>query len=152
MKSVRGTDMNYTQRGVTLIELMIVLTVLGILAAISIPSYNQYVVRANRAHAKVALTQMAVALERCYTNSTPYAYNGATCTAAVVFPFTTPDGGHYVITHDGARQAQTFSLVATPQGNQAARDTRCANFTLTSTNVRGVTGTASATPNECWQR
>ena len=152
MQSDKGTDMKQLQRGVSLMELLTVIGVIGILAAIAIPSYQEYILRTNRTHAKIALTQTAVALERCYTNSTPFTYNGATCTAAVPLPYTTPDGGHYVVSHVGARQAQSFSLIATAQGPQAARDTKCGNFTLTSTNVRGVSGTASATPNQCWQK
>jgi type IV pilus assembly protein PilE len=150
MQSPKGSDVNHKQRGVTLIELIIVVLVVSILASIAIPSYTQYIVRANRAKAKTALTETAMALERCYTNSTPFAYDSATCNAAVVLPFTTPDGGQYVISHGVAVSAGAFSLLATAQGAQATRDTDCGNFTLTSTNIRGVTGSKSATPNECW--
>ena len=96
--------MKRRQRGVTLIELMTVVAVLGIIAAIAIPSYRRYMVRANRTDAKTALLQTAQALERCYTNSTPYAYNGAVCTAAVTLPFTVASG-NYVITAPRSRAA-----------------------------------------------
>jgi len=142
------------QRGITLIELMIVVAVIGILTAIAVPTYRQYVVRSNRADAKTALLQTAAALERCYTNSTPYTYNGTTCTTAgtgVVFPITT-EAGTYVITHSGARAAQTYTLIATPQGGQATGDGECAVFQLTNTGAQTVTGTASATPQRCWRR
>jgi type IV pilus assembly protein PilE len=152
MQSAQGIHMNHRQHGVNLIELMIVIVVVSILAAIAIPSYRQYIIRTHRTHAKVALTQTALNLERCYTNSTPYAYDSATCNATVILPFTTPDGGHYVISYaGGAAAAQSFSLIATPQGGQV-NDTACANFTLTSANVRGVSGSYSATPDRCWQK
>ena len=80
LRGLEGVIMKRKQRGVTLIELMIVMAIIGIIAAIAIPSYRRYVVRANRADAKTALLQTAQLLERCYTNSTPYAYNSATCT------------------------------------------------------------------------
>ena len=75
--------MKRKQHGVTLIELMIVIAIVGLLASIAIPAYRRYVVRANRTDAKTALQQTAQQLERCYTNSTPYAYDGTVCAAAV---------------------------------------------------------------------
>ena len=65
--------MKHRQHGHTLMELLIVVAIIGILASIAIPGYRRYVIRANRADAKIAMLQTAQALERCYTNSSPYA-------------------------------------------------------------------------------
>ena len=138
--------MKRNQQGVTLIELLIVVTIIAILGAIALPSYRQYVVRANRAEAKVMLQQTAQALERCYTNSSPYAYNSAQCTATVTLPITN-GSGTYTVT--GAITATTYTLTATPQGNQA-NDTKCRNFTLTNTGVQGISGTS--TVPLCWRK
>jgi type IV pilus assembly protein PilE len=138
------------QRGVTLIELLIVVAIVGLLAAIAIPSYRRYVVRSNRTDAKTALLATAQALERCYTNSTPYTYNGAVCTAAVTIPFTVPSGTYVVSVN--FPDAQSYALTATPQGTQATQDAECANFTLTQTGAQNVTGTLNATPQRCWRR
>ena len=138
--------MKRRQHGITLIELMVVMAIVGILAAIAIPAYRSYVMRANRADAKVALMQTAQSLERCYTNSTPYAYNSATCTAAVPMPFVVSTGTYQI---SGVRVANGYVLTATPQGPQAA-DAQCLNFRLTQAGVQTVTGSQPAA--DCWRR
>ncbi len=140
--------MRTTQRGVTLMELLVVVAIVGILASIAIPTYRQYAIRTNRSSAKIALSQTAQSLERCYNNSTPYAYNSAVCAAAMPLPFTTQDGFYTI---SGVINAQDYTLTATPQNGQA-QDGLCANFILNSANQRTVTGSLAATPNECWQR
>jgi type IV pilus assembly protein PilE len=137
------------QRGVTLIELMMVVAIVGILMAIAIPSYRRYVVRANRTDAKVALLQTAANLERCYTNSTPYSYSGTKCTTDVTLPFTVPSGT-YVISHVGARAQSTYSLRAAPQGAQATGDAECGSFNLNQLNQQTISGTGVAA--KCWKR
>ena len=141
--------MKRRQRGITLLELMMVVAIVGILSAIAIPTYRQYVVRASRADAKTALLQTAQRLERCYTNSTPYAYNSATCTATVTLPFTV-SGGKYIVSQT-ALNPQDYTIIATPQGGQAA-DAQCNVFQLTETGAQSVTGSYSATPEMCWRR
>jgi len=65
------------QSGVTLIELMVVVAIIGIIAAIGYPSYQNYVVQTNRTECQSALVQMANAMERYYTLATPSSYVGA---------------------------------------------------------------------------
>jgi type IV pilus assembly protein PilE len=145
---LQGVFMKRRQRGITLIELMVVMAIVGILAAIAIPTYRRYVIRANRADAKVALLQTAQALERCYTNSAPYAYNSAVCTAAV--PATSlVESGTYQITFLPVGSGAGYVLTAAPQGPQVA-DTQCANFRLNHLGVKTVSGTSTAA--ECWRK
>jgi type IV pilus assembly protein PilE len=142
--------MKRNQRGVTLIELMVVMAIIGIIAAIAIPSYRRYLVRANRADAKTALLQTAQALERCYTNSAPYAYDSATCAAAVVLPFNVPSGFYVIDAAGGGPAAQTYTLTATPLGTQLDEDTQCATFSLDQAGVQTVSGSLPA--QDCWRR
>ena len=126
-------------RGMTLIELMITVAIVGILAAIAYPSYRQQVIRSGRTEAKVALEQAAHAYERCYTQNMTYV-------GCAVPTGLTPTGKYNVAT-GAAATATTFSLVATPQSGQAT-DAQCGTFGLNHQGARSVTGTLPV--NQCW--
>jgi type IV pilus assembly protein PilE len=129
--------------GVTLIELLIVVVIVGILASVAYPAYQQQVRKTRRADGKSVLLQTAQQLERCYTRFS--AYNNAGC--GVTFPLDSPEE-YYVVTAVGAIGASAFTLAAAPQ-NQQASDTKCATLRLTSTGVQGSQG-ADTDANNCW--
>ena len=131
------------QHGVTLMELMVVVVIVGILAAIAYPSYRAQVRRSNRTEARVALEQTAGALEKCYTRYMVYDDTSTNCPASNQF-----DRWRRIQYTAGrstgsprAVAGSTFALTATPQGAQAT-DSQCMNFTLNETGVRGVSGSA----------
>lgn len=64
--SVRG------ESGFTLIEVMVVVAIVGILAAIAIPSYRDYIIRARIAEATSALAAKRVRMETFYDNNRTY--------------------------------------------------------------------------------
>lgn len=135
--------MRSKQSGVTLIELITVVVIVGILSAIAIPGYRSYVVRANRTDAKTLLMSVATQLERCYTRSNTY--QNPPC--GVPNTLTSPNGTYVVTVTRPTALPPTFSLSAAPQSAQAA-DTGCGNLTLTDAGVRDKTGTKTVA--ECW--
>ena len=130
--------------GVTLMELMMVMTVISILAAIAIPSYRGYALRASRADGKAAVLSMAGALERCFTRFN--AYNNAGC--GITTSNVPSTEGKYLVSATFPT-ATTFTVSAVPQGTQA-KDTGCGTLTMNQANVRSKSGSKSVA--ECWGR
>lgn len=133
----------HRQSGVTLIELVTVMVIVGILAAIAIPGYRQYVIRANRSDAKAALLSTAGALERCYTRFNTYQSAGCPVANNVL----TANKTYVVVIAPGADPNTQFTLSAVPQNGQA-NDTGCGTLTLNEVGVRNRTGTKSVA--DCW--
>ena len=141
---MRDRQMRSRNLGVTLMELLTVMVVISILAAIAIPSYRGYSMRASRADGKAAVLSMAGALERCFTRFN--AYNNAGCGIATTNVPSTE--GKYLVSASFASATQ-FTVSAVPQGTQA-KDTSCGTLSIDQANVRSKTGTKSVA--ECWGR
>jgi len=131
-------------RGFTLIELMIVVVVIAILAAIAVPGYGSYMQRARRTDATRALTEAAAAMERYFSQNQTYAISSLG-PPANVYPATSPEG-YYNLSISGASATQ-YTLTATPTGKQAGD--ACGNFILTNASTRTVSGSISA--KDCWK-
>ncbi|MFZ2649903.1 MAG: type IV pilin protein [Burkholderiaceae bacterium] len=135
-------------RGMTLIELMIVVALIALLGSIAVPSYQSYVMKARRADARGALTNAAQRLERFATENATTGYSTASLGDAGVYP-NKSENGHYDLTLSPAPGIAAYTLRATPvPGSAQAADTACGTFTLTQSGLRGVTGTLPAA--QCW--
>lgn len=134
--------------GFTLIELMIVVAIIGILAAVAIPAYQQSVRDGGRAEAQSLLLQVASNQERFYSDNNSYSANANPLVSPVVATITSEAGLYQVAVAACAGGAITncFIATATPQGNQTADS--CTTLTISNTGLKGATGDTVA---NCWR-
>jgi len=131
------------ERGFTLIEIMIVVVVVAILAAIAFPSYQDSVRKSRRAEAKSALSDLAARQEQFFNDNKTYADTVAKLGASGTTP-----GGYYTL-QIAAGQTGTltssYRMTATTAGAQTS-DIKCATLTYASSGVKDSTPAG----NTCW--
>lgn len=116
-------------RGFTLIELMVVIAIVAILAAVAIPAYNEQVRKGRRAEAFRSVGQLQLDLERWRAENPSYACPTSPCTTAG-YP-TLPLSDYYTMAISSAT-AGNYTITATPKGVQAGD--RCGTLTATRQN------------------
>jgi len=139
----QGPDMK-TQQGMTLIEVMIVVAILGIISAFAIPSYRDYSTRGMLTEAYATLAMQRVKMEQYFQDNRTY--DGACADGTVAPPM--KDTEHFTFACSDL-DADGFTLTAT---GVAGESTDGFTFTLNEANTRATTGvpsgwTASST---CW--
>ena len=132
-------------RGFTLVELVIAVAVVGILAAIAVPSYREHIAASRRTDAKAALLAIAQLMERNYTEKGTYASVTLGTTTTDIYPSTSPQG--YYTLSIASQDADGFSLLATRAGAQVGD--KCGNYTYNQAGAKGV-ASATYTAPQCW--
>ena len=142
------------QRGVTLLELMIVVTIVAIISAFAYPSYTQYVVNTKRTAATSTLMQIADRQQQFFMDNKSYTAD-LTALGFASNPLYVSDDGNSVPAGDAdavylftlANVAPTtYTAIAAPLAQQLVRDTKCGTLTLTQAGAKD----ALAGGDDCW--
>ncbi|MBT8066746.1 MAG: type IV pilin protein [Gammaproteobacteria bacterium] len=140
------------QRGITLLELMIVVAIVALLTSIAYPSYMRYVVASKRTAASSALLQVADRQQQFFMDNKSYA-NDLTDLGFDANPYVIADDGSSTAGADAVYSisvsnvtATTYTLTAAPLHGQLARDTSCGSLTLTQVGAKGSSGGG----DNCW--
>ena len=151
----------YWQQGFTLIEAMMVVAIVAILAAVALPSYQQYVIRSRLTEAQSALTGFGIAMQQYYQDNRNYVVpvvgagtSVGPCTTAgsTVTSIPGPSTNFINFTYFCISTATTYTVTATAPSTSVAAGTI---YTLdqdgTQRTVSPPTGWTAPT-NDCWVR
>lgn len=139
-------------RGVTLVELLVVVLILSIVLGLGVPGYRQYVMRANRTDATAALLRIAAAQERFYLQQGRYAGAGEMAAAPPAgLGIAATERGYYNLEVDAPDPAVGFTATATAVGGQLDDD-HCRSFSVNEAGQRSALDDGGA-PNleACWR-
>ena len=137
-------------RGFTLLELLIVLALIGAIAAFALPAYRRHVLRINRAEAMTALLQLQSAEEAYYLRHDTYTASVEAAPPAGLGISAISTSNKYALSVALAGDGQSYIATATPtqSGGQSA-DLECLAFSIDARGRRAVSGAAGT--RRCWK-
>lgn len=142
--------MKRASQGFSLIELMIVVAIVGILAAVAYPSYVDHIVRGKRAAAASFIMSLANRQEQYMLDARSYATSAtALGFSASSVPKEVSENYDITVVADNSASPPTYTITAAPKGAQASRDTKCASLTINQAGTKGIAG-GSGTASSCW--
>jgi len=140
--------MKTNNKGMTLVELMVVVAIVGTLTAIGYPAYTSYTAVAKRADAISALSTISLRLEEYYLNNDGY----TSATVSGLYGSATSEKDLYDLSisgADGTGLPDNFSYLLTATPKSPHTDSDCGNLTL---NSLGVKGSSAGVPADCWKK
>ena len=137
MKNKLSTERS--QRGFTLIELMMVVAIVAILLAIALPAFNDQVIRGHRAAAKTEMLEISNRQQQFLLSDRAYANTATLAASGYGLPAEVSDYYDFAVTI-GAGTVPSFLITFTPKGSQASDG----DLTLNSAGVK--------TPAAKWER
>ncbi|WP_051555266.1 type IV pilin protein [Legionella fairfieldensis] len=141
-----------TNKGFSLIELIVVLAIFGILITIAYPDYQRTIIRTRRVEGQTALLELACRLEHYFTEHRTY--KGATLgnNASNIMSNHSLQNGY--VLRIVSQTDSSFALQAIPDKTQAFEDKDCQTLTLDNLGIRGITANSDTTPlataDQCW--
>lgn len=136
------------ETGFTLIELMLVVAIVGILSAVAMPMYSDYIEKSRRSDAVAALLSLQMAQERHRAVNTSYSASitGSVASGGLAMLATSEQGFYNLSIVSSA--ANTFVISASPTGVQSGDSCTSTHFRVTQDGPL----LSDSTKKECWSR
>ena len=158
---MRTITMKRKNSGFSLIELMIVVVIVTILAAIAVPSYNSQIRKSRRTEAKTALADLASREERLYATQNVYSTDPVALKYVASGAWPVSIGNYYSISSVVVTQAAASATATTPgtyilqitptAGSTQLKDTPCQLFQVDQTGKQtSQDGSGNDTTTTCW--